>query len=122
VVAALRSLHWPLPQAVLLPRTISPAIDHLAVENGRVVNLRLYGVDHLIAEQGSVAVDVKAFPGFRGVPGAGSALVALVGTDRSGTEEHRMTSHEPAARSLFRLAPVHLHQLQLAPVHLHQLQ
>jgi hypothetical protein len=45
---------------------------HLALEIGQVFNLRLYGVDLLIAEQRSVAVNVKVFPGFRGVPGAGS--------------------------------------------------
>jgi ribosomal protein S6--L-glutamate ligase len=50
----------------------------LALEIGQVFNLRLYGVDLLIAEQGPLAVDVNAFPGFRGVPGASSALVALV--------------------------------------------
>ena len=57
-----------------LPRTWV----HLALEIGQVFNLRLYGVDLLLAKQGPVAVDVNAFPGFRGVPGASNALVALV--------------------------------------------
>ncbi len=48
------------------------------VEIGRVFNLRLYGVDLLITARGPVVVDINAFPGFRGVPGADSALVALV--------------------------------------------
>jgi ribosomal protein S6--L-glutamate ligase len=38
----------------------------------------LYGVDLLITEHGPMIVDVNGFPGFRGVPGADSALVGLV--------------------------------------------
>jgi ribosomal protein S6--L-glutamate ligase len=45
---------------------------------GRVFDLRLYGVDLLMSEHGPVIVDVNSFPGFRGVPGADDALVALV--------------------------------------------
>lgn len=45
---------------------------------GRVFNLRLYGVDLLMTERGLIIVDVNAFPGFRGVRSASSALVALV--------------------------------------------
>ena len=45
---------------------------------GHVFDLRLYGVDLLIGENGPVVVDVNSFPGFRGVPGADDALVALV--------------------------------------------
>src|ERR1700693_5386453 len=51
---------------------------HIAMEIGRIFNMRLYGVDLLITEQGPMIVDVNGFPGFRGVPGADSALVALV--------------------------------------------
>lgn len=51
---------------------------HITLEIGRVFNLRLYGVDLLITERGPVIVDVNSFPGFRGVPGADSALVTLV--------------------------------------------
>lgn len=47
-------------------------------EIGRVFNLRLYGVDLLVTERGPMIVDVNSFPGFRGVPGADDALVALV--------------------------------------------
>ncbi len=47
-------------------------------EIGRAFNLRLYGVDLLISERGPIIVDVNSFPGFRGVPGAASALAALV--------------------------------------------
>lgn len=47
-------------------------------QTGRIFDLRLYGVDLLISEQGPVVVDVNSFPGFRGVPGADDALVELV--------------------------------------------
>ena len=60
------------------PDDLPRAWASLALEIGQVFNLRLYGVDLLITEQGPVAVDVNAFPGFRGAPGASSALVALV--------------------------------------------
>jgi ribosomal protein S6--L-glutamate ligase len=62
----------------LAPGDLPRPWARLALEIGQVFNLRLYGVDLLIAEQGPVVVDVNAFPGFRGVPGASSALVALV--------------------------------------------
>ena len=51
---------------------------HITLEIGRIFNMRLYGVDLLITERGPIIVDVNSFPGFRGVPGADSALVNLV--------------------------------------------
>ena len=62
----------------LAPEELPRAWAELALEIGRVCELRLYGVDLLLGAQGPVAVDVNAFPGFRGVPEASSALVALV--------------------------------------------
>ncbi|HEV2582292.1 MAG TPA: hypothetical protein VGT44_15665 [Ktedonobacteraceae bacterium] len=50
----------------------------IALEIGRVFNMRLYGVDLLVTEQGPIIVDVNGFPGFRGVTGAVSALVNMV--------------------------------------------
>jgi ribosomal protein S6--L-glutamate ligase len=50
----------------------------MAQKIGRVFGLSLYGVDLVIGAQGPVAIDVNAFPGFRGVRGAGTALVALI--------------------------------------------
>jgi ribosomal protein S6--L-glutamate ligase len=50
----------------------------VVLEIGRVFGLRLYGVDLLTTARGPLIVDVNAFPGFRGVHGASSALVALV--------------------------------------------
>ena len=52
--------------------------SHIALEIGRAFQLRLYGVDLLVTERGPMIVDVNSFPGFRGVPGADSALAALV--------------------------------------------
>ncbi len=57
---------------------LSEQFLHIIVEIGRVFNLRLYGVDLLMTAQGPVVVDINAFPGFRGVPDADSALVALI--------------------------------------------
>jgi len=66
------------------PEELPPDWAHIAREIGRVFNLRLYGIDLLITEKGPIIVDVNSFPGFRGVPGADSALVALV--ERIGRE------------------------------------
>jgi ribosomal protein S6--L-glutamate ligase len=45
---------------------------------GKAFDLRLYGIDLLMTTQGPIIIDVNSFPGFRGVPGADDALVALV--------------------------------------------
>ncbi len=67
--------HWYYPIA---PEELPPDWAHITREIGRVFNLRLYGVDLLMTEKGPIIVDVNSFPGFRGVPGADSALVGLV--------------------------------------------
>lgn len=51
---------------------------HLALAVGRALKMPLYGVDLLLTARGPIIVDVNAFPGFRGVPGASEALVNLV--------------------------------------------
>ncbi len=66
------------------PKELPPDWAHIAREIGRVFNLRLYGIDLLITDKGPIIVDVNSFPGFRGVPGADSALVDLV--ERIGRE------------------------------------
>ena len=60
------------------PEELPSVWAHIANEIGRVFNMRLYGIDLLLTEHGPIIVDVNGFPGFRGVPGADSALVALV--------------------------------------------
>ena len=62
----------------ILPHELPVDWAHIALEIGRVFDLRLYGLDLLLTAQGPVIVDVNSFPGFRGVPGAVQALVALV--------------------------------------------
>ena len=62
----------------ILPGELPPDWAHITREIGRVFNLQLYGVDLLMTERGPIVVDVNSFPGFRGVPGADDALVALV--------------------------------------------
>jgi len=71
----------------------------LAREVGRVFNLRVYALDLLLTERGPLVIDVDVFPGFRDVPGADRALVALVnrlaGTSRTRTIA---SGREPAGR------------------------
>ncbi len=62
----------------IAPEELPDEWAHITLEIGRVFNMRLYGVDLLITERGPMIVDVNSFPGFRGVPGADSALVNLV--------------------------------------------
>jgi ribosomal protein S6--L-glutamate ligase len=50
----------------------------LALGIGRAFKMPLYGVDLLLTARGPWIVDINAFPGFRGVPGASEALVDLV--------------------------------------------
>ena len=51
----------PAASCPLAPDDLARDWVHRALEIGQVFNRRLYGVDLLIAEQGSVAVDVNAF-------------------------------------------------------------
>jgi ribosomal protein S6--L-glutamate ligase len=67
--------------------SLPPEWVQITLEIGRVFDLRLYGVDLLPTSQGPVIVDVNAFPGFRGAPGADVALVSLV--ERLGKEHAR---------------------------------
>jgi ribosomal protein S6--L-glutamate ligase len=60
------------------PEELPALWAHIATEIGRIFNMRLYGIDLLITEKGPIIVDVNGFPGFRGVPGADNALVAMV--------------------------------------------
>jgi len=60
------------------PEELPTEWAYIAKEIGRVFNMRLFGIDLLMTERGPIIVDVNGFPGFRGVPGADSALVALV--------------------------------------------
>src|SRR5579863_8853272 len=70
----------PKEDFVIAPQDLPQEWADITHEIGRVFNLRLYGVDLLVTKNGPMIVDVNSFPGFRGVPGADSALVALVET------------------------------------------
>lgn len=54
------------------------AWKELALAIGQRFCMQLYGVDLLLTEKGPLPVDINAFPGFRGVPGASSALANLI--------------------------------------------
>ncbi len=75
----------------------------ITLEIGRAFNLRLYGVDLLVMEHGPMIVDVNSFPGFRGVPGADDALVALV--ERLG-EERQVQASSDTTLSILELPSV----------------
>jgi ribosomal protein S6--L-glutamate ligase len=47
-----------------------PALRSLALAAGAALGLEVYGVDVVVGPAGPVVVDVNAFPGFKGVPGA----------------------------------------------------
>ncbi len=70
----------------IAPQDLPADWAHITLEIGRVFDLRLYGVDLLMTDHGPMIVDVNSFPGFRGVPGADDALVALV--ERLGKERN----------------------------------
>ena len=74
----------PKEDAPLTGQDLPEAWVQIALEIGQAFNMRLYGLDLLITEQGPMIVDVNGFPGFRGVPGASDALVKLV--ERLGRE------------------------------------
>src|SRR5579864_4734690 len=68
----------PKEDIVIAPQDLPQEWADITREIGRVFDLRLYGVDLLVTNTGPMIVDVNSFPGFRGVPGADSALVELV--------------------------------------------
>ncbi len=70
----------PKEDILIAPEDLPQDWADITHDIGRVFNLRLYGVDLLVTTNGPMIVDVNSFPGFRGVPGADSALVELVET------------------------------------------
>jgi ribosomal protein S6--L-glutamate ligase len=54
------------------------AWKELALAIGQTFGMQIYGVDLLLTEKGPLPVDINAFPGFRGVPGASDVLVHLI--------------------------------------------
>jgi ribosomal protein S6--L-glutamate ligase len=64
----------PIPEGEL---SLSPDWVAATLRVGGEFALSLYGVDLLVTASGPAIVDVNAFPGYRGVPGAAAALAAF---------------------------------------------
>lgn len=58
--------------------TVPDDLTRLALATRRACRLDLAGVDVVLGPDGPVVVDVNAFPGYRGVPGAAAAVADLV--------------------------------------------
>jgi ribosomal protein S6--L-glutamate ligase len=68
---------WPAPaDRSGRPAPVDPVLRDLALRSARALGLEVCGVDVLVTADGPVVVDVNAFPGFKGVPGAGQRLAA----------------------------------------------
>jgi ribosomal protein S6--L-glutamate ligase len=63
-----------LQEKVGAPLALRPDIRAAALTCGRALGLELYGVDFLVSGDRFFAVDVNAFPGYKGVPEAPCAL------------------------------------------------
>jgi ribosomal protein S6--L-glutamate ligase len=59
-----------LQEKIGTPVSLAPEIQAAALKCGKVLGLELYGVDFLAADGRFYAVDVKAFPGYKGAAGA----------------------------------------------------
>jgi ribosomal protein S6--L-glutamate ligase len=60
------------------PARVSPPIREAALACGAALGLELYGVDFLVAGDEFFAVDVNAFPGYKGVPAAPAAIAGYL--------------------------------------------
>jgi ribosomal protein S6--L-glutamate ligase len=60
------------------PATVTPEVRDAALRCGRALGLELYGVDFLRHHDRFWAVDVNAFPSYKGIPEAPSALADYV--------------------------------------------
>lgn len=69
---------WPPPPADRPGEPFDPDPDlaALARRAAEAVELAIAGVDALVSAEGPVVVDVNAFPGFKGVPGAAQVLTS----------------------------------------------
>lgn len=75
VDAVLRT--WPAPaDRSGRPEEVDPVLASLARRAAAALGLEVCGVDVLVTADGPVVVDVNAFPGFKGVPGAAERLSA----------------------------------------------
>jgi ribosomal protein S6--L-glutamate ligase len=58
--------------------TPDPLLRDTALAAARATGLALAGVDVVVGPDGPVVVDVNAFPGYKGVPGAAARIAALL--------------------------------------------
>lgn len=66
---------WPAPaDRSGRPAEVDPVLRSIALRSARALDLEVCGVDVLVTPDGPVVVDVNAFPGFKGVPGAAQRL------------------------------------------------
>ena len=75
------------------PCAVPKAAKEIALECGRALDLRLYGLDLIESVDGPVVVDVNYFPGFRGVADPVPAIADCVETYsrcRSGSRQERV--------------------------------
>lgn len=56
------------------PVPVTPQVRETALRCGRAFGLGLYGLDVIESADGPVVVDVNYFPGYKGVPGAGTHI------------------------------------------------
>ncbi|PZU40777.1 MAG: hypothetical protein DI571_13380, partial [Arsenicicoccus sp.] len=85
------------------PFEVSAELHRLALTAARACRLDLAGVDVVLGPDGPVLVDVNAFPGYRGVPGAAAAIAGLVAA-RAHREQSRV---DPSCPSMDDNQPQH---------------
>lgn len=79
---------WPAPaDRSGRPAPAGPALRDLALRAADVLGLEVCGVDVLATADGPVVVDVNAWPGFKGVPGAAERLAAHLLTRVAAAQE-----------------------------------
>lgn len=60
------------------PVAVEPAVRDVALRAGRALGLGLYGLDVIEADDGPYVVDVNYFPGYKGVPDAGTLIADYI--------------------------------------------
>lgn len=70
------------------PLDVDPELADVARRSGAALGLEVFGVDVVVAQAGPFVVDVNAFPGFKGVPGAATWIAGhLLGHVRPAADE-----------------------------------
>ena len=91
---------WPAPaDRAGTPFTPGPALRDLARRAAAALGLVVGGVDVLMTPAGPVVVDVNAFPGFKGVPGAARCLADFLLDRATSSLTPTLTREVPCASS-----------------------